>query len=623
MKADAADHHVAPAELPSQVKALIAKVVKRTRLRKAERTDIERELAAHFRDGLASGKSVEQLVDAFGEPKVSAKNIRAGAIARRSPLDRALRQASFIVGGAFIACVVLYGGSIGYLWLQAPVIRFDALERYHAALPKVASQDRAWPVYKQGLIALADTAEDKSSGHYSWGSQRSESKALAFHSYGEERLFAIPNQESWVFQSNVLRKRRDGIEMLVRASSMPALGYVPSYYANNIEDDDIGYYYPHDLGNEPRYFGQLGLIDGMMLRSATRFLGADAFISIEDGDGDRFVRNIEAIIRVSHHVEEAKFTVSQLCGTAIRDAAFTRIIMALEWRPESLSDEQLKRLAELLGRIQPSDAEIDLTIEPLGMQDFVQHVYTDNGSGDGVFNPVYGSAYLRLLPNYPWPLGVPPGTRPDLMDRAFRAPAGALTNATRKEVTDLHDAMMQKTQEQAKRPLWQQDFSFENDFVRTLWGDDRRRDWGDYYSYAKDHDSGPSKWTIPRLLLHGYSKAVMTRTMGRGQLDAARVAVALVRYRRAHMGVWPARLEELVPQYLDAVPPDPWTGAPIHYAVKDGRAEVWSEGSRGKFSKAGDAPTTSKWMHEAGTNSGDRWLWFSSDDKLERWKEGQ
>ena len=50
------------------------------------------------------------------------------------------------------------------------------------------------------------------------------------------------------------------------------------------------------------------------------------------------------------------------------------------------------------------------------------------------------------------------------------------------------------------------------------------------------------------------------------QFDALRVFVARERYRRAH-GAWPARLEDLVPAYLPAVPLDPYrSGTPLCYA---------------------------------------------------------
>ncbi len=44
---------------------------------------------------------------------------------------------------------------------------------------------------------------------------------------------------------------------------------------------------------------------------------------------------------------------------------------------------------------------------------------------------------------------------------------------------------------------------------------------------------------------------------------AMRVRLALHRWRADHPDQWPATLDELVPDYLDAVPSDPWNGKPL------------------------------------------------------------
>lgn len=63
----------------------------------------------------------------------------------------------------------------------------------------------------------------------------------------------------------------------------------------------------------------------------------------------------------------------------------------------------------------------------------------------------------------------------------------------------------------------------------------------------------------------------------RTQLDLCRTALAVERHRLAN-GRLPEVLEELVPQYLDRVPPDPWNnGRPLSYRVReDGGFVVYS-----------------------------------------------
>ncbi|MEZ6192695.1 MAG: hypothetical protein R3C45_15580 [Phycisphaerales bacterium] len=55
-------------------------------------------------------------------------------------------------------------------------------------------------------------------------------------------------------------------------------------------------------------------------------------------------------------------------------------------------------------------------------------------------------------------------------------------------------------------------------------------------------------------------------------------AIAAERYRQAH-GSLPAQLSDLVPDYLDAVADDPFTGDPLRYRVEDSGAIIFSVGS--------------------------------------------
>ena len=63
----------------------------------------------------------------------------------------------------------------------------------------------------------------------------------------------------------------------------------------------------------------------------------------------------------------------------------------------------------------------------------------------------------------------------------------------------------------------------------------------------------------------------------------AQIVVAAARWRLSHDGKLPPALDALVPQYLPAVPVDPWSkdGRPLCYEAESGVA--WSVGRRGNF----------------------------------------
>ena len=60
-------------------------------------------------------------------------------------------------------------------------------------------------------------------------------------------------------------------------------------------------------------------------------------------------------------------------------------------------------------------------------------------------------------------------------------------------------------------------------------------------------------------------------------LGCAIVAVAAERYRRDH-GSWPAKIDELKPAYIKAVPTDPYDGQPLRYKRLPDGAVVYSVG---------------------------------------------
>jgi hypothetical protein len=58
----------------------------------------------------------------------------------------------------------------------------------------------------------------------------------------------------------------------------------------------------------------------------------------------------------------------------------------------------------------------------------------------------------------------------------------------------------------------------------------------------------------------------------------ARVAVAIERYRREHREAMPARLDDLVPGYLDALPVDPYSGRGLLFRAEARSYAIYSLG---------------------------------------------
>src|SRR5262249_47609063 len=126
------------------------------RLWRSEKSDVARELVAHFTDGLAMGGTVESLIAAFGDPKVTARVVRRGK-GRNRPwpwrLQRRVRQAVGLGGVAMVVLYVLLGAR---LWIARPTIRHDYLADVNAPALAVPEADRGWPLLRQAYLMFAD-----------------------------------------------------------------------------------------------------------------------------------------------------------------------------------------------------------------------------------------------------------------------------------------------------------------------------------------------------------------------------------------------------------------------------------------------------------------------------------
>jgi hypothetical protein len=91
----------------------------------------------------------------------------------------------------------------------------------------------------------------------------------------------------------------------------------------------------------------------------------------------------------------------------------------------------------------------------------------------------------------------------------------------------------------------------------------------------------PRLYVFCRMLLPALETAVEKDTLGLVQLEVARTALAVQRYRLAQ-GKLPAALGDLVPAYLAAVPVDAFDGLPIRYKLLPSGFVVYSVGRDGK-----------------------------------------
>jgi hypothetical protein len=258
------------------------------------------------------------------------------------------------------------------------------------------------------------------------------------------------------------------------------------------------------------------------LRSLNRLLQLDLEVKLAQGDREGAVEDLLSLIATSESLKNEPILVSQLVRIACLGVAIGALERTLAHH--QLSDEQLARIQEALARQQLHDS---LKRALRGEQFFLIHVTRTNGSTG---NP--GADWARALP--------------------FRGADMAKGMELWRKVLDASDEGMLETltatQEMEKE-------------IEAVAGSpiDRLR------------------YSTTVLLFPAVDAATKAFLRGEASARLAETGVACERYRLAHDKL-PAKLDDLVPEFLPAVPLDPFDRQPLRYRVTESGALLYSLG---------------------------------------------
>ena len=93
----------------------------------------------------------------------------------------------------------------------------------------------------------------------------------------------------------------------------------------------------------------------------------------------------------------------------------------------------------------------------------------------------------------------------------------------------------------------------------------------------KGVSSLPPYYFVSRMFLPSFTRAVTVLGQSSARLRCARAGLALERFRLKR-GQWPQDLADLVPEFLTAIPVDPFDGQPLRYGRTDRGVVVYSVG---------------------------------------------
>ncbi len=512
------------AGLPEPLGALVVEIVRRARLWRSERADVAEELLAHMRDGLDAGAEPASIAMGFGDARLSAKLI-GRAMRRKRPLAwRAWRRGLQGLAACLGLLVAVYLYAALRFFGGAPAITRDYLAELNAPAVALAPQEKAWPLYREAILALREVVDPARS--------------------------ARPGEQGWTELVAALEAQAPALAMVREAAARPGLGYVAGF---GIDEPDRALWpgLPGAAETAPGSLISVLLPHLAEVQKLVRVLAADMHRAAAAGDGALAAADFEAAIGMSQQVRDPATLIGQLVALALVSKAIETLGEVLALHPEAFTDAELRRLAHGVAALDRDRLRVRLDGERMFFADFLQRVYTDDGEGDGYVT----AAGLEWLGT-----GVA-GARPDA-PAYLMAPAAAIVMAGRREMNSMYERLVARAEAEWSKPLWLQDSEALDREIEAL------------EASSVNH----VRYLPVLLLMPAYGRAGVQAELAAQRRDAVLVAIALELHRR-RSGAWPESLDVLVPDLLPSVPPDRFDGKPLRYRLIDGKPLLYSIGS--------------------------------------------
>ncbi|MAT72106.1 MAG: hypothetical protein CMJ58_21580 [Planctomycetaceae bacterium] len=530
---------VARANLPEPCADAVLQTVRKTRLWSRERVDVARELIGHFQEGLAHGRTPQQLVDDFGDVPMAAKLIRRAKL-RCRPLRW---QVGRWLNRAAAAALLLYLLWLVRVWWGRPSLETDYVAIANSHVKLAPAGEAAADDYRQAVATIQQ-----------WR------KAHGQQELGYHDLAKTFDEDAWPQTVEMLRENRAALNQIRAGAAKNRLGQGATLPEGEQPVD------------EPPFLIAVSLAHLNDVRLAVALLEADAVEAADAGDAERVTADVAAILAAAQQLNESPFLLSGIIAVYCAERGYQILDAVLQDHPQLLSDRHLQQLAHRIAAYRP-DWTWWFDTERLTYRDVIQRIYTDSGHGNGTVT-WQGLQFLSDLAdpdNFVMVSGDGPWTRRNaswgekvarmLVGLSRTPPVLAVALADRQEMASMARRVYDYELRNWDQPLYADDpDDVDPEVDINHWSTDQR-----------------IRYLPLTLLVPAFDAARGLMQRVEGSRDGALIGLALEMSRRER-GQWPTTLKELAPRWLPAVPVDRTNGAPLKYRVVGDRPLVYSVG---------------------------------------------
>lgn len=538
--------------LPSEVAKHIQTIVERLPVKPLQCVMATEHLIRQARAMLEEGTTPQGVVILIGKPAVVRQQLLEDVIGKpRQLMMKTIKYALIL----FLIGVGIHSTMGGLMMMFSRTkVTMNHLDNFNRAVLHLPQADRAWPLYRDAILAAGHDRESLIDPSIS-------------------RL--TPLDEQWPDAQAYLQEHQDMLAAFREAAQKPGLGLeIPPY--GFFEGEDAFVFINQRKGLLSEITGDnetdgkwvvqqamMNLSEGghapiMLLRTIGHIFMLDMHDALRKGDMARFMDNARCMEGIARQIQGYRSYWGSLFAISILAGRENIIAEALASTPSVFSDEQLATLAEWFSDTQMIQ-RLDHTKDEWEFLDLLQRNYTPRGwlAADGIT-----VSTIANQTEQPW------------LIKIKGMPLLNLFSPSRDQLEEEYAALQRHREATYIKPLWE---LLKDPEVQERVSSRSR----------STHGSNDETSRFKQIQLLIYTQhtdwdtySIHIPAMARSRYDALLVAITLEQFRRA-TGTYPAKLEELVPAYLHEMPMDHSTGQPLLYRLSEGKPILYGRGLDG------------------------------------------